>query len=87
MRLMENEDPIARELQAYVAEEVVRRNDVRIDVPLVESGLLDSLGLLQIVAHLDDRYGVKLTEVGTLEDFRTIASLAAAVRREVGRSS
>ena len=38
---------IAEELQRYVTQEVLRRKEgVGMDTPLVESGLLDSLGLL-----------------------------------------
>ncbi len=73
------------ELQRFVSSEVARqRVNVALDAPLVESGLVDSLGLLQIVAHVERRYGVRLTESGGPGDFRSIASLADAVRRGTG---
>lgn len=73
---------IEQELQGYISREVVRRGtNVAVNVPLVESGLLDSLGLLQIVAYIEQRYGVSLTSSGGPDDFRSISSLAAAVGR------
>ncbi len=76
---------VAQELQRYVTEEVLRRKDgVALEAPLVESGLLDSLGLLQIVAHIEQQYGANLTQSGEPGDFRTISSLAAAVWRMSG---
>lgn len=73
---------IEQDLQGYISREVVRRGkDVAVDVALVESGLLDSLGLLQIVAYIERQYGVNLTISGGPDDFRSISSLAAAVDR------
>lgn len=73
---------IEQDLQSYISREVVRRGtNVAVNVPLVESGLLDSLGLLQIVSYIEQRYGVNLTSSGGPDDFRSISSLAAAVGR------
>ena len=73
---------VERELQAYVSSEVLRqRTNVAVDAPLVETGLVDSLGLLQIIVFIERQYAVKLTESGGPRDFRTIASLSAAVER------
>ena len=73
---------IEQELQRYITSEVVRSSkNVAVDVPLVQSGLVDSLGLLQIVSYVDQRFGVDLTKSGTPDDFRSIASLALAIAR------
>lgn len=78
---------LEEELQRFVSVEVARqRVNVALDAPLVESGLVDSLGLLQIVAHVERRYGVRLTESGEPGDFRSIAALADAVRRGAGQT-
>ncbi len=75
-------EEILQELQRFVSGEVLReKRNLAVDVPLVESGLVDSLGLLQIIVHIEKQYGVALTESGSPGDFRSIASLAAAVRR------
>lgn len=73
---------ITEELQRYVSQEVLRgRREVEVDLPLIESGVLDSLGLLQIVAHVEKQYGADLTQAGEPNDFRSIATLARAVSR------
>jgi len=60
------------------------RRASRIDEPLIRSGRLDSMGLLQVLGFIEQRYGVRLTETGSPEDFETVAALAAAVRRARG---
>ena len=74
---------IEQELQDFISGQVVRRGgNVAVTAPLVESGLVDSLGLIQIVAHITSRYGVNLTQAGGPDDFRSIQTLAEAVTRE-----
>ena len=50
---------------------------------LVESGLIDSLALLQIVAYLEQTYGVDFTERGIdPEDLRSVNSILDLIARE-----
>ncbi len=51
------------------------------DAPLVSSGRVDSMGLLQILSFVQQRFGVDLMAVGNPHDFDSIQALAAAVRR------
>jgi acyl carrier protein len=52
------------------------------DEPLVESGLVDSLGVLKILAYLDEAFGVDLSSAEIkLENFRTVQSICALVER------
>lgn len=75
-------EDVTQDLQAFVSRQVLRdKRNLAIDAPLVESGLVDSLGLLQIIVHIEKQYGVALTESGSPADFRSISSLAAAVLR------
>ena len=77
-----NPKQVAQELQRYVSQEVLRgKKNVAVDLPLIESGVLDSLGLLQIVAHVEKQYGADLTQTGGPNDFRSINSLAEAICR------
>lgn len=68
------------ELQQYIATEIVL-DDVRLDEPLISSGRVDSLRLVQILSHIDQKYGVPLLSVGSPADFDTVTALAAAIRR------
>lgn len=55
--------------------------DVAVDEPLISSGRVDSLGLVQILMFIQQKFGVDLMTVGTPQDFDSVAALAAAVRR------
>jgi len=48
------------------------------DYDLLESGIVDSLGLLTVLAWVEDRFGVEI-EVGEIEedDFRTVGAICA----------
>jgi acyl carrier protein len=82
MNAVTSTNQIEQDLQGYISREVVRRGkNVPVEAALVESGLLDSLGLLQIVAYIERQYGVNLTTSGGPDDFRSISSLAVAIGR------
>jgi acyl carrier protein len=50
---------------------------------LILSGILDSLGLVQLTAHLEEAYGVVVApDEITSEHFRTVARIAALVERK-----
>jgi acyl carrier protein len=50
------------------------------DEPLIESGIIDSLGVLKILAFLDEEFGVDLSagEIN-LEKFKDVRSICAMV--------
>ncbi len=77
---------IESELQQFIAAEVVADGDngVQIDEPLIRSGRVDSMGLLQVLGFIEERYGVYLTEIGSPTDFETVTALASAIRRSRG---
>ena len=56
------------------------------DAELIESGLLDSLGLVELLLELERRFGVTF-EVDDLdmENFRTLDRIAAFVTGRTGR--
>lgn len=49
---------------------------------LVESGRVDSIGLLQILGFVSERYEIDLLVLGSPRDLLSVAALTAAVRRE-----
>jgi acyl carrier protein len=53
-----------------------------VDTDLVETGLLDSLALIELLAQLEETFGVSVsTDDLELENFRCIASIAGFVAR------
>lgn len=52
------------------------------DADLLEAGMLDSLGLVDLLAQLEQRFGVQVDyESLEYEDLRSVASVAALVER------
>jgi acyl carrier protein len=51
------------------------------DESLTETGVIDSIGLLQLVDHLEAAYGVEIPmEIITPENFDTLAGISQSVR-------
>ena len=77
---------IETDLQAFIASEAVTDagSEVGLDEPLIRSGRIDSMGLLQVLGFIQQRYGVDLAATGGPSDFETVTSFAKAIRRSKG---
>lgn len=54
-----------------------------LDVDVIETGLLDSLGLVVLVSELEERFGVRIPfETLEIDEFRTARSVAGLVEAE-----
>jgi acyl carrier protein len=75
------ETNLRHDIRAYLANELGRNvGPVGDSESLLEAGVIDSLGVLQLVASLESRYGVSVTDDEMLpENFETIAAIAAFV--------
>jgi len=57
---------VARAIAQFIVDEVGWEGDsaqLTDDYPLIDSGVLDSIGLLTIVAHLESKYGIAVDDV------------------------
>ena len=54
------------------------------DTPLRTSGILDSIKTLQLISHLEEKYGIQFEahEAGNLTTFDTIAGIAGIVEQK-----
>ena len=53
--------------------------------PLMESGIIDSLGVLKIMSFLDETFGIDLSsEEIRLENFRDVRTICEVVTRQTG---
>lgn len=51
------------------------------DTPLVESGIVDSLGLFKLIAYIEDEFKVKIEPEDILiENFATLNAIAGLIR-------
>lgn len=66
---------IVQELAADVSEA-----DLSADYPLIDRGVVDSLGILRLMSFVEEAYGVAVSELDlTYEHFRDIGSIAEFV--------
>jgi len=78
------DDQIARELADYIVREIAPTPPAAPpgpDVPIIEQGLVDSLGLFKLIAFVEERLGVKIApEEIVLENFATIAAIVKLIQ-------
>lgn len=78
---------IESDLQQFISAEVALdpgEGGIKADEPLISTGKVDSMGLLQILGFIQQRYGIDLMATSGPRDFESVASLAAAIRRARG---
>ena len=52
------------------------------DEPLIDSGIIDSLGILKIMAFLDEEFGIDLSDQQiTPENFKNIMSICSLIEK------
>ena len=68
----------------YIKKEIVRNDKATIseDEDLLSSGVLDSLGILQLVAYIQDTFGIEVPDKDVVyENFHSIKSLVTRARQ------
>jgi len=72
-------------LKAFIEETLVREGGsaaVALDEPLIDRGVLDSMGMLNLISFLEERTGVRIPDDEVLlENFATINDIVATVDR------
>ena len=73
---------VAAEVESLLAENMLVTVESR-DTDLVTAGLLDSLMLVQLLTHLEERFGFKVVmEHLEIDDLRSIHSIAHLVETQ-----
>ncbi|HOX24800.1 MAG TPA: hypothetical protein PLL30_03425 [Candidatus Krumholzibacteria bacterium] len=75
---------IENTLIRFIADEIFPGADAAppaVDEPLIASGRVDSLGLLQVLGFIQQRWHTDLMAVGSPDDFISVAAMATAIRR------
>lgn len=72
-------------LKSFIEENLLHddaKGTVSLDEPLVDRGVLDSMGLMNLIGFLEERLGVRVPdEEVLLENFATINDIVATVDR------
>jgi acyl carrier protein len=83
---MNTPERIKSEIRNYILEHfpAAREQGIGDDDPLLELGIIDSLGVLDVVAHLESSFDLTITDDELeVEDFASIESLSAFVQRKL----
>ncbi len=82
-------DDIAAKIMEFVLQELLPGEDpshLDEDTPLLSTGVLDSVGIVMLIAFLEQRFGVVVHAREIRPDrFETIAAIAETVRSKVKR--
>lgn len=56
------------------------------DDPLVESGIIDSLGVMTLLSFIEEKFSIKVPDHAlTPENFASISMIAALVKSQIGK--
>ena len=57
------------------------------DTPLIESGILDSMGVLQIMTFIEEETGLRVPDIEVkMENFQTVSSIESMIQQLAGKS-
>mgnify|MGYP003579629309 CR=1 FL=1 len=81
-------DETSRKIHSYIVEQFLfgeGGDSLTADVSLLDRGIIDSTGVLELAAYLEEEFGVKVRDDDLVpENFDTISNLSAYVARMGG---
>jgi acyl carrier protein len=80
-----SDTPILDQLKEYILTEFLPDTppeELQDDTPLRSGGVVDSIGTIKLVAHLESTFGVSL-DAHEMGEFDTLADLVALVRHKL----
>lgn len=78
---------IAAEIRSHLTERGLTQvpGPITDDYPLLEQGGLDSLGVFQLITHLEEQYGIQVNDDEAVPDnFGSISAISRFVTRKLG---
>jgi len=80
----------ADRIRDFIKQEILFENTdatLENDTPLL-SGIMDSLGLMQLVAYLEEEFDIEVDDADmTANHFRTVTQIPALVNEKVGQKA
>ena len=78
-------DPVATSIRTFIVGHfpAAGRRNLRDDDALLESGIVDSLGVLDVVSFIESEFGVKVDDDDlSPENFQNIACMTAYIQKK-----
>lgn len=84
---MEQERDIRENLLKFLCSNfMVERDEIDIEKSLVDTGIIDSIGLIEIAAFIEREYSVKVEEEQmTRENFGSVVKIVNFIKQEISR--
>lgn len=76
-------------IENYILNELVygRKNQISPNESLINTGILDSLTLLQLISFIEDQFSVTVEDEDmTPDNFHTINSMSSLIKRKLGEN-
>ena len=85
---MLNQDILVTQIRKFLVQQFPATRDVGNDEPLLNNGLIDSLGILEIVAFLEKKFGIAVSDEDLLpENFGSVQNLSNFVQEKANGTS
>lgn len=88
---MRDNNTIKEELRGYIVAEFLPGEslaNVKDDTTLRTSGVLDSMGLLRLVSHVEEQYGIELEAHETgIDNFDTIDAITNLIEQKIAEKA
>jgi len=76
---------IAEQIKKFLVQQFPATKNVGNEEPLLKNGLIDSLGILEVVTFLEKEFGFTVTDEELLpENFESVHSLSNFVKQKTG---
>jgi len=83
-----NQHIIVERIRGFLVQQYPRTKNIGNDEPLLNKGLIDSLGILEVVAFLENDFGIGVSDEDLLpENFGSVASLSNFVKQKTNGAS
>ena len=82
---MSGNDKMSEQIQRFILDRfpLARKQSFDQATPLLDNGLLDSLGILDVVGFVEESFGISLSDDELVpENFQTVGHLAAFVAKK-----
>ncbi|MBN1824928.1 MAG: acyl carrier protein [Candidatus Eisenbacteria bacterium] len=79
-------DEMREKIIEYIRDEYLEDEsmEIKVDTPLISSGIVDSFSMVSLKMYLEEEYGIKMTdEEASTEAFDTVGSILALVKKKL----
>ncbi len=81
------DEALAEDIYTFIKNELNHSNDFALATNIVKEGLVDSMGILELVSFLEKRYRVEIAfEDITPDNFQNIGAIARFIKKLLGRA-